>query len=125
MTNHNNEYNKGERPMDKKTYYVSVQSESIMENQGDSGYEFEIKASEREVGKLQELFEELDDWDNATAVRAHIPYVQYHDDPENDAYDKYLQAIYQKIHELGTPDTRQHIESMGILNGLQQDVQLE
>lgn len=105
--------------MDKRTYYVSVQAESIMAEQGDSAYEFEIEATDREVGILQEMFEELDDADNVTAIRAHIPYVQYHDDPENDAYDVQLQAIYRKLHELGTAETKHHIESMGILNGLE------
>lgn len=101
---------------DKKTYYVSVQAETIMENQGDSAYEFEIKATDREIGLLQEMFEMKEDTDNLSAIRAHIPYVQYHDDPENDSYDEWLQAIYRKLYELGTPETKQHIESMGILD---------
>jgi len=106
--------------MEKKTYYVSVQAESIMEQQGDAAYEFEIQASDRDLGILQEMFETLEDSDNLTSIRAHIPYVQYHDDPENDEYDVQLQTIYRKLHELGTPETKRHIESMGILDGLQQ-----
>ncbi len=101
---------------DKKTYYVSVQSESITENQGDTAYEFEIQATDREIGLLQELFDMIEDTDNLSAIRAHIPYVQYHDDPENDSYDELLQAVYRKLHELGTPETKQHIESMGVLD---------
>lgn len=105
--------------MDKKKYYVSVKSESIMDHQDESPFEFEIEATEREVIQLQELFEEIDDMDNVTAIRAHIPYVQYHDDPENDAYDAKLVEIYSKLHQLGTSETKQHIESMGILQHLQ------
>lgn len=101
---------------DKRTYYVSVQSESITVNQGDTAYEFEIKATDREINQLQEMFEMIEDTDNASAIRAHIPYVQYHDDPENDSYDALLQSVYHKLHELGTPQTKLHIESMGILD---------
>jgi hypothetical protein len=103
---------------DKKTYYVSVQAESIMENQGDAAYEFVIVADDREIGELQELFDALEDADQMTAIRAHIPYVQYHDDPENDDYDAQLTAVYRKLYELGTPETKRHIESMGVLGGL-------
>jgi len=101
---------------DKRTYYVSVQSETVMEQQGDAAYEFEIQATEREVGQLQEMFESLEDTDDIASVRAHIPYVQYHNDEVNDSYDEQLKAIYRKIHELGTPETKAHIESMGILH---------
>ncbi len=101
--------------MDKRTYYVSVQAESVMEQQSDSAYEFEILASEEDVASLQGMFEALDDLDRESALRSHIPYVQYHDDAENDRYDDQLKAIYRKIHELGTPETKKHIESMGIL----------
>jgi hypothetical protein len=44
--------------------------------------------------------------------------VQYHDDPENDDYDAQLTAVYRKLYELGTPETKRHIESMGVLGGL-------
>jgi len=37
-------------------------------------------------------------------------------DKENDAYDYYNKEIYRMIHDLGTEETKKHIESMGILN---------
>ncbi|WP_166238513.1 hypothetical protein [Paenibacillus turpanensis] len=102
--------------MDKKKYYVSVQAGTVMENQGDSSYELEIEATPKEVEDLQELFEGQS-WVNERAFwRAHVPGVEYHHDAVNDYYDDYLVEIYRKIYELGTRETREHIQSMNILN---------
>jgi len=47
--------------------------------------------------------------------RAHVPYVQYHYDRENDAYDNTIQQVYGILHELGDDEAKRHIESMNIL----------
>ncbi|WP_284640845.1 hypothetical protein [Paenibacillus silviterrae] len=104
--------------MDKKTYYIAVGSGEILEPEDMIGnYEFEIEATEEEIDQLQELFEEASEAQQATAFRSHIPYREYHRDKENDIYDFNLTAIYRKLHELGTPETRKHIESMNVLGG--------
>ncbi|MBU7320664.1 hypothetical protein [Paenibacillus oleatilyticus] len=102
--------------MEKKTYYIAVGSGEILEPEDVTGnFEFEIQATEEEVDKLQEIFEELAMNEEDTAVRAMIPYREYHADKENDAYDWNLTEIYRMLHELGTPDTRKHIEAMNVL----------
>jgi hypothetical protein len=102
--------------LDKKRYYVAVGSSEILEPEDANGnFEFEIIASEEEVDQLQALFEESEDAHDATAFRAHIPYRLYHNDKENDAADYYLAQIYSKLHQLGTNETKAHIESMNIL----------
>ncbi|MCP1311840.1 hypothetical protein [Paenibacillus tyrfis] len=96
--------------MEKKTYYIAVGSGEVLEPEDVTGnFEFEIRATEEEVDKLQEKFEELAIHEEDTAVRAAIPYRQNHSDEEN------LTEIYQMLHELGTPDTRRHIEAMNVL----------
>lgn len=102
--------------MNKKKYYVSVQSGSILSSPEFSTYEFEIEATPQEITQLRELFDFYAEADNATFVRGHIPGIPYHYDDENDAYDKLLQNIYQMLHQLGTPETRSHIEEMGLMN---------
>lgn len=102
--------------MPKKRYYVSVQSDAILENQGDAAYEFEIDADEEEISRLQELFDGKQQADNYAFGRAHIPFLEYHHDRENDVHDFYLKEVYGLIHELGTPETKRHIESMGVLD---------
>ena len=102
--------------MDKKTYYIAVASGEILEPKDMSGnFEFEILASEEEIDQLQEMFEDSAEAQDDTAARAMIPVRDYHLDKENDAADYYLTEIYRKLHELGTPETKSHIESMNVL----------
>lgn len=104
------------QPSDKKTYYISVQAQTMLEEQGAAAYEFEIRATEQDVARLAELFEDQMENEHETAERAVIPGIPYHQDAENDAYDATLKDIYHAIYELGTPETRRHIDSMGILH---------
>jgi hypothetical protein len=98
--------------MDKKTYYVSVQSGEMWEDPTIATYEFIIEATEQQAGELQELFEKAHEKDGDTFIRSHTPYIGFHDDKENYQYDLSLKEIYTKIHELGNETSRRHIESM-------------
>jgi hypothetical protein len=104
----------------KKTYYVAVGPGEILQPQHTEtgNFEFEILATDEELDQLQELFEESQEANDDTAVRAHIPFREYHNDKENDAADYYLAQIYLKLHELGTPETKAHIETMNVLPSL-------
>jgi hypothetical protein len=102
--------------MEKKRYYIAVGPGEIMENQGDASYEFEIEATEEEIDRLQELFEDKDNADQSSYVRSHIPFREYHNDEPNDIHDYYLHEVYQMIHNLGTQQTREHIEHMNVLH---------
>ncbi|GAA3403920.1 hydrolase [Paenibacillus hodogayensis] len=97
---------------DKRTYYVSVQAGSIMENKGDTAFEFEISATEDDVADLQERFDMLSDLDNSSAFRAILPAVPYHQDSALDGYDYTLTDIYRKLYDLGNEETRQTIAGM-------------
>ncbi|MFB6367491.1 hypothetical protein ACFCP7_26285 [Paenibacillus elgii] len=99
--------------MEKKTYYIAVGSGEVQEPEEATGnFEFEIQATEEEVDKLQDMFEELAMNEEDTAMRATIPYREYRPDKESDGN---LTEIYRMLHELGTPDTRRHIEAMNVL----------
>ncbi|MED4600835.1 hypothetical protein P9314_08970 [Paenibacillus validus] len=102
--------------MERNKYYVSVQSRSIMSNQGDAAYELEIEATDEEIKQLQELFEVEEDFEIDTFWRAHAAGIPYHYDQANVGYDMALQEIYRKIHALGTKETKDQIEKMQILN---------
>ncbi|WP_102345208.1 hydrolase [Bacillus sp. Marseille-P3661] len=102
--------------MEKKTYYIAVGSREISQFQGGSPYELEIEATDEEVRQLRELFDEIYAADWMSFWRAHVPYVQYHHDKENELIDNDLKKVYQKLHDLGKPETKEHIESMGILD---------
>ena len=102
--------------MDKSTYYVSVQDGTILPDKGAAAYEYEIEATHEEINKLRELMDEMRDADEAAYWRAHVPVIPYHYDSENDIYDEYLRNIYQKIYELGTEETRRHMEETNLLS---------
>ncbi|WP_347549209.1 hypothetical protein ABFG93_17080 [Pseudalkalibacillus hwajinpoensis] len=99
----------------KKRYYVEVSSGEILEDQGASGYHFEIDADEEDVFKLSELFDLADKDSRLSLYRSHVPAMSYHEDKNNDDYDDHLKQIYTLIHKLGSEKTKEHIESMKIL----------
>lgn len=101
--------------MEKKRYYVNVEHGVILDDQGADSYEFEIEADHNEIHQLQELFDKTHQKEMGTWLRAHTPYIQYHDDEDNHEYDRSLRNVYRMLHQLGTEKTRSHIESMDIL----------
>ncbi|RLQ97852.1 hydrolase [Falsibacillus albus] len=100
----------------KRTYYIEVGSGEISSSSTDSPWNFKIEATDEEITKLREIFDSNYATDEQGFFRSHVPYIQYHYDRENDAYDRNLQQVYQMIHDLGDEEARNHIESMGILD---------
>ncbi|WP_054950270.1 hypothetical protein [Numidum massiliense] len=101
--------------MDKKTYYIAVGSGTILEDQADGAFDFEIEATPKEIEQLQKLFTEQFATDWQSFLRAHIPIKPYSEDKPNDAYDENLHNVYRAIYQLGTPRTKQFIEEHGLL----------
>ncbi|MBP1931199.1 hydrolase [Ammoniphilus resinae] len=101
--------------MDKQKYYISVQSKEIFSDPTIDEWEYEIEATENEVTILQELFNKMQEKDGDTFVPLITPYVPYHDDKPNDDYSDALIQTYRFIHRVGTPEAKEHIESMGML----------
>ncbi|WP_210364821.1 hydrolase [Bacillus sp. REN3] len=102
---------------DKKTYYINVSDGEISTVSTASPWNFKIEATDEEITDLREIFEQAysTGWQNF--MRAHVPYIQYHYDRENDALDRLLVQVYEQIYQLGDEEAKQHIESMGILPG--------
>ncbi|RKD25103.1 hypothetical protein BEP19_04600 [Ammoniphilus oxalaticus] len=100
--------------MEKNKYYVTVQTGEILRDHAQS-YQFEIEADDQQRRVLEELFEYAHEREMDTVLPAMTPVVGEHDKPESRAYDAALKQIYVKLHELGTAETRQHIETMNIL----------
>lgn len=100
---------------EKKTYYISLASGGISQSHTSPQWNYKIEATEQEITYLRELFDtnEANDWQSF--FRAHIPYLQYHHDKENDAYDEMLKKAYEMIYELGDNNAKQHIAKMGII----------
>ncbi|EKN63579.1 hypothetical protein [Schinkia azotoformans] len=104
--------------MEKQTYYISVGSRGISQIKTGTPFELEIEATDEEIRALRGVFDEMYTADVSGFVRAHIPFLEYHNDPENDKMDRELMNVYQMLYDLGKTETKQHIESMGILTNL-------
>ncbi|WP_246067159.1 hypothetical protein [Paenibacillus koleovorans] len=103
--------------MQKKTYYVSVQAGDVLEDKEAAAFEFEIEATDEQVSRLQEA---MDEWQQADSHSVATLFNYMSDEsPDNEKMDDYdvgLHYIYGLIHEMGTEETRKHIESMGVLD---------
>ncbi|MCU9614290.1 hydrolase [Caldibacillus lycopersici] len=103
--------------MDKEKYYINVASGEISRNKTASSWHFEIEATAEEIKHLRELFRTMDSANLQSFVRSHIPFLEYHVDPENDIYDSGIIQVYKMIYQLGNQETKQQIREMGILFG--------
>lgn len=101
--------------MDKKTYYINVGTGEVLEDKEALNFEFEISATDEEIDKLQELFEETDNSSQGSYATSWLPWKVYYSNEANQEYDYYLTEVYRTLHKLGSEQTRRHIESMNIL----------
>lgn len=101
---------------DKKTYYINLPSREISRESEYSTWDFKIEADEAEIIALREYMDREHAADEGAFYRAHVPYLQYHFDRENDAYDDNLIKIYGMLYELGDESAKEHIKSMGIID---------
>lgn len=97
-------------------YYIEVATGEISRSSTDSPWNFKISATDEEITQLREVFDSNHSVDWQNFYRAHVPYIQYHFDRENDAYDENLHQVYEMIHRLGDDESKKFIESIGILN---------
>jgi hypothetical protein len=106
---------------DKKTYYVTVEigqrSGEIRDHLevNDANYDFEIKATEEEIERLERLFREAEEEDFTTLVKAHIPFLD-NESQENVKEDGTLRKIYRMIYQLGTEETKRRMDESGMIH---------
>jgi hypothetical protein len=103
---------------EKKTYYIEIASGEISQSPYDSPWNFKIDATKEEITTLRKYFDESHTVGIGNFIRAHIPFLEYHHDNENDIQDEKLQQVYRMIHQLGDEEAKQHIKSMGILENI-------
>lgn len=100
----------------RKTYYVWLPSGQIFQDSESSPWNYKIEANDEEIGQLRAYFNQNYSTEIGNFYRAHIPFLEYHHDPGNDAYDKTLHEVYELIYKLGDTNARNHIANMGILS---------
>lgn len=104
--------------MVRKTYYISLAEGSISQVSTASSWDYQIQATDDEITHLRGIFDQNYSSDWQGFWRAHIPFVQYHYDRENDAYDNGLQQAFKMIYELGDEATKAHIKNQGLMDDI-------
>jgi hypothetical protein len=99
----------------RKTYYVAVGSGEVLEDKGAAAFEFEIRANEAELNRLQKMFAELASDDEASLYR-YPGWLSAGEAEMNAVTDGHLRGIYRLLYELGTEETKRHIASMHVLD---------
>ncbi|WP_339147390.1 MULTISPECIES: hydrolase [unclassified Sutcliffiella] len=102
--------------MERKTYYISLAEGSISQVSTSTPWDYQIQATDDEITQLREIFDQNYSSDWQSFWRAHIPFIQYHYDRENDAYDNGLQHAFKMIYELGDDATKAHIKNQGLMD---------
>jgi|SRR5690625_1804236 len=102
--------------MDRKKYYVNLQSREISQIKHKNNANFTIYATDQEVQKLRKTLDNVHGAELGTYWRSHIPIMQYHHDPSNDRYDKSLTEAFATIYELGDEEAKSFIAESGILD---------
>ncbi|MDQ0216552.1 hypothetical protein J2S13_003014 [Oikeobacillus pervagus] len=100
----------------KKTYYIHIGNGEILSNSTASPWNFRIYANDDEITRLREIFDANYSVEWKNFYRAHVPYIQYHYDRENDHYDLNMKKVYEMIYALGDEEAKDHIKVMGILD---------
>ncbi|KKB37519.1 hydrolase [Bacillus thermotolerans] len=97
---------------EKNTYYISIANGEIMRSSTDSPWNFKVEATDEEITALRELFNANYSTEWANFLRAHVPYVQYHYDRENDQYDSRMEQVYEMIYQLGDEEAKQYVKDI-------------
>ena len=101
--------------MDRKTYYVNMQSREISQIKFQNNHHYTIHATEDEVQELRRLLNKVDDADRSAYWRSHIPFEPYHRDLPNDRYDAAFTDALELIYRIGDEQTKMYIEATGVL----------
>ncbi|WP_429842397.1 hypothetical protein [Brevibacillus sp. FIR094] len=104
--------------LDKKHYYVTLQAGTtvaeIRDEKGSATYDFEIEATDVQVGMMRDLFNNCVHGDFMMWMHGHTLWSDM-PDRDNDEYDDNLRAIYQLIYQYGTEKTKSDLEQMGLV----------
>jgi hypothetical protein len=109
--------------MEKKKFYIAVETGQILEDRGASGYELEIEATPAEVADLENLFDKKDRDNFETFVDPHLPNKWDEVGSDVQDYNTHLYEVYEMLYKLGTQSTKEHIEQAEILSKLKNNKQ--
>ncbi|MBM7564320.1 hypothetical protein [Paenibacillus sacheonensis] len=95
-------------------YYVSISARTIQEEPPETDH-LAIQATEKQLVALKRKLDREDRNDEITSLRAVIPFKSAEKDPATEEFSDDLLDLYAYVYELGTPETKAHIESLNLL----------
>ncbi|WP_053219679.1 hypothetical protein [Virgibacillus senegalensis] len=103
---------------EKRKYYVKVDSGEVKTVPAfDNSVEYEIEGDYEDKLSLENLFHEQHLAGSRSAeLHYEAPFQEVKADQERKKYDDEMLNIYQRIYELGTPETKEKIKEIGILD---------
>lgn len=102
--------------MDKSIYYVSVQSRSVLTEQGASAYEWEIEATPAEADQVRIELDMIQESEEEAFPGYVFPWPDTPEQSANSLFQTSLDRVYRTIYRLGTPATRQQMEELRLLS---------
>ncbi|MEN1966886.1 hypothetical protein WMZ97_02310 [Lentibacillus sp. N15] len=100
----------------RKTYFVTVDTEDIREiSLPENGIEYEINATPEEVKAIKMLFMKKNKNEKDAVKYLGKPFDEWGADTERNNYDAHIIAIYDKLYELGTNETKNKIKELHLL----------
>lgn len=102
--------------MEKKKYYVNLQSREISKIKHENNNAFTVNATTEEVQMLRRKLDNVHGAEVDTFWRSHIPIMPYHNDLSNDRYDKNLTEAFGMIYDLGDEQARSFVKESGVLS---------
>ena len=97
------------------TYYVNIQSLHLHNRPDVADYHLVINANEQQKNELLEMMRSMGRRDEDSLQPMLTRPLSNDLDPVNSSYDQKMQQLFSRLYELGTEDTKQHIQSMNIL----------
>jgi len=107
--------------VEKKTYYVTLDIGTHtgeireFEEKNDQVFDYEIQATDEEIKRLEDLFDQLGENDQKTFFIAHIPFLN-NERKENVMEDQKIQEVYRMIYSLGTEQTKRKMEEARLVH---------
>ncbi|WP_332649503.1 transposase [Lysinibacillus sp. 54212] len=98
--------------MEKEKFYVSLAHLTCTTNRDITPSAFMIEVEPHKARVFQKLFNQIHRLEDSNALRAHIPYLQYHLDGLNHEIDNRVKKVYALIHEFGDDRTKQFVEQL-------------
>ena len=98
--------------MSKHKMYVSIENQKVYSYPDDSLWEYEVEIPQEYVKIFSGLFEQTEELEWRNFLRAHLPYIPYHNDRDNHEIDLRTQKIYALIHEFTDTESKRFIEEL-------------